>query len=357
MMLVLLVMAALTISLGATWAVWDTQAARQVEEDGHEEGAHVEMFQVTETMASLFVFAASAFLLVLFFLADYVSYIIIGVFSLGAVSGVYQTLQTVLPLVSRRCPRLQSVVSQLTLLLVSLVPALTWLLCRHLMWAWALQDVLGVLFLVVMLRSVRLPSLRVAAILLSAAFLYDIFWVFLQPHLTQSESVMIHVAGGGDKREPLPLALKVPLFSHNGDHVFDFNRFSILGYGDVVLPGMLCVLMKQFDVFTFPRPARCGYFTWCLVGYVVGMLLTFLALFYNVGGRSGQPALLYLVPCTLGSTLLIARWRGELGAMWMGRGVEGDVKKEDEEEREGSEVCELESRHQTESETQAFLNA
>lgn len=30
----------------------------------------------------------------------------------------------------------------------------------------------------------------------------------------------------------------------------------------------------------------------------------------------GQPALLYLVPCTLGLTLILAKARGDLRAMW-----------------------------------------
>ena len=32
----------------------------------------------------------------------------------------------------------------------------------------------------------------------------------------------------------------------------------------------------------------------------------------------GQPALLYLIPCTLGLTLGLAYWRGDLGEMWEG---------------------------------------
>jgi hypothetical protein len=33
----------------------------------------------------------------------------------------------------------------------------------------------------------------------------------------------------------------------------------------------------------------------------------------------GQPALLYLIPCTLGVTLALSWWRGDLPAMWEGR--------------------------------------
>ena len=37
--------------------------------------------------------------------------------------------------------------------------------------------------------------------------------------------------------------------------------------------------------------------------------------------KSGQPALLYLVPCTVLTTVIMAAWTGELGAMWRGHEV------------------------------------
>ncbi len=47
----------------------------------------------------------------------------------------------------------------------------------------------------------------------------------------------------------------------------------------------------------------------------MGLVLTFVALALM---RAGQPALLYLVPCTLLTVLLLAWRRGDLGAMWAG---------------------------------------
>jgi len=41
-----------------------------------------------------------------------------------------------------------------------------------------------------------------------------------------------------------------------------------------------------------------GYFPWLMFGYGLGLFLTYLGL-YVMNGH-GQPALLYLVPCTLG---------------------------------------------------------
>jgi hypothetical protein len=44
-----------------------------------------------------------------------------------------------------------------------------------------------------------------------------------------------------------------------------------------------------------------GYFLWSTVGYGLGLFLTYVAL--NAMDGSGQPALLYIVPCTLGTSL------------------------------------------------------
>ena len=47
---------------------------------------------------------------------------------------------------------------------------------------------------------------QVACILLPLCFLYDVFWVFLQPLLTHSDSVMV------DVRPSLPLSLQPVAF-------------------------------------------------------------------------------------------------------------------------------------------------
>lgn len=51
--------------------------------------------------------------------------------------------------------------------------------------------------------------------------------------------------------------------------------------------------------------------------YGLGLLVTFVAL---VLMQRGQPALLYLVPCTLLTSCTVALWRRELGAFWTGSG-------------------------------------
>jgi minor histocompatibility antigen H13 len=56
-----------------------------------------------------------------------------------------------------------------------------------------------------------------------------------------------------------------------------------------------------------------AYFTPVMLAYIGGLSLAFTA---NAVTGLGQPALLYLVPCTLGAVLATAASRGELGRVW-----------------------------------------
>ena len=51
--------------------------------------------------------------------------------------------------------------------------------------------------------------------------------------------------------------------------------------------------------------------------YGLGLLVTFVALALM---QKGQPALLYLVPCTLLASFVVALWRKELAMFWTGSG-------------------------------------
>ena len=68
-----------------------------------------------------------------------------------------------------------------------------------------LQDFLGIMFSINMLKVLRLPSLRICTILLSALFFYDIFFVFITPLFMSGKSVMVEVATGHSSDEQLPM--------------------------------------------------------------------------------------------------------------------------------------------------------
>ena len=69
--------------------------------------------------------------------------------------------------------------------LICLCPVIIWVVYRKASWAWILQDSLGIIFSINMLRTVRLPSIKIIALLFSGLFIYDIFFVFVTPLMTK----------------------------------------------------------------------------------------------------------------------------------------------------------------------------
>ena len=95
-------------------------------------------------------------------------------------------------------------------------------------------------------------------------------------------------------------------------------ELSLLGLGDIVIPGFFLALLLRFDATragisklspmnlhaAFPKP----YFHSALIAYVAGLATT---LYVMIVFQAAQPALLYLVPACLGSSALCAVLRGE----------------------------------------------
>ena len=119
----------------------------------------------------------------------------------------------------------------------------------------------------------------------------------------------MQVATGGDQHWQLPMLLIVPAF-----HLSPATGPVILGFGDILLPGLLGVYSRTFDLY-HNLDTWQSYFWPTVVGYAVGLMLTYIALWIEIGGSQGQPALLYLLPCTLGLTLLLAMSRKHLTLM------------------------------------------
>lgn len=203
------------------------------------------------------------------------------------------------------------------------------------------------------LQVIKLNSIRVASILLMVAFFYDIFFVFVTPLLFKGKSVMIAVATSGgppkadplwcekypDDRDcqggdPLPMLFTIP-------RINDYQGgSSLLGLGDIVLPGLLLSFAARFDAAksllgvmgggngtiqspSCPERKFCGdcglcsggYFAPLIVAYAVGLFMANAAVYLM---QMGQPALLYLVPCCLGTMAYIGWRRGEVKDLWDG---------------------------------------
>nr|CAB3451551.1 unnamed protein product [Digitaria exilis] len=168
-------------------------------------------------------------------------------------------------------------------------------------------NVKGITLIVTVIQIVRIPNLKVGSALLSCAFLYDIFWVFISKMLFH-ESVMIVVARGDKTDEDgVPMLLKIP-------RMFDpWGGYSIIGFGDILLPGLLIAFALRYD-WAAKKTLQSGYFLWSMVAYGSGLLITYVAL--NLMDGHGQPALLYIVPFTIGTFLALGMKRGELRHLW-----------------------------------------
>lgn len=281
-----------------------------------------------------FVVFGSCMLVFLFYFMWMAIYFIIFAFCFGGFHCVWQIgsffLQRISPPLGRQLsiPFLRDDCVELTRSdLLASIPALlvvmAWLIYRNSEIGWVFQDVIGAAFLCTLQRTVRLPDMRVATVLLSAMFCFDIFWVFISPlfftapssgapsgqHGSQHQhptSVMIRVAEGGGTGQKIPMLLRMPVI---GDQL---GNEMMLGFGDIALPGLLITFLLRQDLMS-KRSTLNGFFLPAVVGYACGLALTFWMLSVL---QMGQPALLYLVPGTLGTTLLLAACRGQLGNLW-----------------------------------------
>ncbi|KAG0589468.1 hypothetical protein KC19_1G022400 [Ceratodon purpureus] len=275
-----------------------------------------DVIDINVLSAVLFVLLASAFLLLLYFyMSVWFMRVLIILFCIGGFEGLQTCLVSLL---CRWFPKAGAtfinvpLVGSVSLLALCLSPiclafSVVWGVFRLNSYAWIGQDILGIALILTVLQIVRLPNIKVSTVLLSCAFLYDVFWVFISPTFFH-ESVMIVVARG-DKSdgEAIPMLLKVP-------RLYDpWGGYSIIGFGDILLPGLLVSFCLRYD-WTARKSLYRGYFLWSTVGYGLGLFLTYVAL--NAMNGSGQPALLYIVPCTLGTVLLLGWWRGELRSLW-----------------------------------------
>ncbi|KAK2168548.1 hypothetical protein LSH36_16g12011 [Paralvinella palmiformis] len=311
-MVVIWLLATGTVIIGGFWSgiekhkqyMKKTKIARQrpqsAEEDISDEDADPETFDMNPTAIIVFVILMCVMLISLYFFYDYLVYMVIAMFTMAACTAMYFCVRPLWLLIpcfgDCRIPpnklpvlRHRPEVRRIILFLVCTGIAVWWAVERNKSYAWVLQDILGVMFCVHMMKTIRLPSLMSCTVLLGLLFVYDIFFVFITPLFTKSgESVMVDVAtGGGSKSgEMLPMVLKVPRINHSALTVCQLS-YSLLGFGDILVPA-----------------------------YGIGLVITFVALTMM---NQGQPALLYLVPCTLLTTFMIGLCRREVHHLWSGK--------------------------------------
>ncbi|KAJ1277545.1 hypothetical protein BS78_04G012800 [Paspalum vaginatum] len=161
---------------------------------------------------------------------------------------------------------------------------------------WLVNNFLGIAFSIQSLHTsilqgvkmLSLGSFKTGAILLLGFFVYDIFWVFFTP-------VMVSVAKSFDA----PIKLLFP--------TADAARpFSMLGLGDIVIPGIFVALALRFDA---SRGIKNSYICSAFLGYTVGMIATIIVMNWI---QAAQPALLYIVPGVIGLVATHCLWNGEV---------------------------------------------
>lgn len=272
----------------------------------------------------IFFILVCAFLVLLYFFYDYLVYVVIGIFCLAGAMGLYSCLlplwKRVIPL-DKRLPankipilRDRPEIRSLMLMPLCLGVAIFWGVQRHESYAWVIQDILGFAFCINVMKTVHIPNLKICTVMLLLLFVYDIFFVFITPLLTKSgDSIMVKVATGGDSqtKEQLPMVFQVPRLGREIISVCP-RPMSLLGFGDIIIPGLLVAHNYAFDIMV---QSRKMYYIASAIAYAIGLIITFVALAFM---KTGQPALLYLVPCTLGTTFVIGLKRKEVRKLWNG---------------------------------------
>ncbi|KAL6495498.1 Signal peptide peptidase-like 4 [Orobanche gracilis] len=321
-------MAVGSILCASYWSAWSAREAAVEQDKLLKDGSDMDLSKdfyssggvvdINTTSAILFVLIASCFLVMLYKLMSHVFIeILVAVFCIGGIEGLQTCLVALLSCLRWfdhaaesyvKVPFLGAV-SHLTFAVspFCIAFAVLWAVFRRVSLAWIGQDILGIALIITVLQIIRVPNLKVGTVLLGCAFLYDIFWVFVSKWWF-SKSVMIVVArGDGSGEDGIPMLLKIP-------RMFDpWGGYSIIGFGDIILPGLLVAFSLRCDWLS-KKSLKSGYFLWAMLAYGLGLLTTYVAL--NMMDGHGQPALLYIVPFTLGTLITLGNKRGDLEHLW-----------------------------------------
>ena len=193
------------------------------------------------------------------------------------------------------------------------------------------------------IENLMLGEYKVGLILLSLLFFYDIFWVFYTP-------VMVSVA----KNIEGPVKLMFPKLQSAIDKMrqekgednqyagkaYDPREYNMIGLGDIVIPGVYVALMLRFDIYLYKKAkndiSKFGfsfknmkYFFITFIFYNLGIIITLCSMYFF---NHAQPALLYLVPCTLLSSTLTSFQTKEFNELWKFNEEKLDKEEEDDDD-------------------------
>jgi minor histocompatibility antigen H13 len=259
---------------------------------------------------------------------------------------------------------------------------------------WYLTNFMGFAFCYGSLQMVSPTTGWIGSLVLSALFVYDIYFVFFTPMMvTVATKLEVPIKLLFPRPDGCVLPLGVPQGSQTEimqeylDCLAKKRTMAMLGLGDIVIPGMMLAFALRFDLYrfylgeqtstkgdsgagdltkkerkytratggwgerfwtnsklrgedlqakTFPK----SYFHAGVFGYVVGMIVTMIVMQV---AQHAQPALLYLVPGVLISLWGTALFKGDLKLFWAYTEEEEEEKsektaktgKKDEKEKDG----------------------
>ncbi|KAG5497288.1 hypothetical protein JIQ42_03772 [Leishmania sp. Namibia] len=160
---------------------------------------------------------------------------------------------------------------------------------------WIASNALAFSIAVTVLECVPVSGFTTSFILLIGLFFYDIFWVF-------GSDVMLIVATGIDG--PIKLVFPQTIF---GDH----SKKSLLGLGDVIVPGFFICQTRVFSKDYVKRGSV--YFVTSMIAYALSLANTMAVMMIF---QHGQPALLFIVPWLLVTFSAVAVYNGDVKAAW-----------------------------------------
>ncbi|XP_054988727.1 signal peptide peptidase-like 2A isoform X2 [Sorex araneus] len=310
-----------TVALGGYWSgvvEWEhIQAARDTED--REKRKKKDSAALTPLTIAMFVVLCCVMIVLLYFFYKWLVYFIIVIFCMGSSVGLFHCLAALM----RKIPCGRCIIEyrgkaievrRIFLAGLCLAVVVVWFVFRHEeRWAWILQDILGIAFCLYFIKTVKITNFKSCVMLLSLLLIYDVFFVFLTPYITKNgQSVLVEVADGPvGSHEKIPILIKIPKPAFFSVMSLCSISFSLVGFGDIVVPGLLVAYCRRFDV----QNGSSIYYVSSVIAYAVGMIITFVAL---VLMDKGQPALLYLVPCTLITAAVVAWIRKEMEKFWKG---------------------------------------
>ncbi|OHT05649.1 hypothetical protein TRFO_26537 [Tritrichomonas foetus] len=193
---------------------------------------------------------------------------------------------------------------------VSIFLTILWYFTEH----WLLTNFIVFCFIVTAISLIKIRRLQVILMVGIGFLIFDVYWVFLSP-LLFGKSVMEVAAKTAAPHIPAAMTTR------DSD-----GGMSLLGAGDIMLPGTVLDFFLRFDC-AYPE-SRSNLFEVAFFGYIVGVAVAWIMSFVM---QRGQPALLWIFPSVLIPTLIQAWRKRVIRVLWK----EGTDKFDNFEKREG----------------------